>query len=474
MFKQIALAVAIVLAMALPAVVWAQTSPQLEEIRKQIQELKDTYDARIQALEKQLKDAEAASAKAQAAATEAQSAATQAKQTAEAGQAPPPAQPTSSNAFNPALSLILQGGYYNSSQNPNTRSITGFLPPGELGLPERGFYLGETEITLSANVDHLFYGQATLSIDHGNIDAEEAFFQTTSLGHGLTGKGGRFFSGIGYENSQHQHNWDFVDDALVQQSFLGPNLTVDGLQVSWIAPTPLYLELGAEAGKPVEFPFPVTEHNANGIQIATVFARLGGDIGVSNSYLVGAWALQAKNSTDDQPVGFLDGLTGVSNIANGGNTKLWGLDFVYKWAPEGDRVDRNFKLIAEWMHRSFDSTLTYAPGTPGTQIGDFTANQSGWFVQGIYQFEPAWRVGLRYGQLDEGSYDLAAGLVGAPGLAPADFTPRRISAMVDWSPSEFSRFRLQFNQDKSQIGITDNQVYLQYILSLGTHGAHKF
>ena len=46
--------------------------------------------------------------------------------------------------------------------------------------------------------------------------------------------------------------------------------------------------------------------------------------------------------------------------------------------------------------------------------------------------------------------------------------------MVDWSPSEFSRFRLQFNQDKSQIGITDNQVYLQYILSLGTHGAHKF
>jgi len=474
MFKQIALAIAIVLAMALPAVVRAQTNPQLEEIRKQIQDLKDSYDARIQALEKQLKDAEAASAKAQAAATEAQSAATQAKQTAEAGQAPPPPQPTSSNAFNPALSLILQGGYYNSSQNPNTRSITGFLPPGELGLPERGFYLGETELTLSANVDHLFYGQATLSIDNGNIDAEEAFFQTTSLGHGFTGKGGRFFSGIGYENSQHQHNWDFADDALVQQSFLGPNFTVDGLQVSWIAPTALYLELGAEAGKPVEFPFPVTEHNSNGIQVATLFARLGGDIGVSNSYLVGAWALQAKNSTNDQPVGFLDGTTGVSNVANGGNTKLWGLNFVYKWAPEGDRVDRNFKLIAEWMHRSYDSTLMYAPGTPGAQTGDFTANQSGWFVQGIYQFEPAWRVGLRYGQLDEGSYDLGPGLGGAPGLAPPDFTPKRTSAMVDWSPSEFSRFRLQFNQDKSQIGITDNQVYLQYILSLGTHGAHKF
>jgi len=470
------LAVAIIiLAMALPAAVRAQTNPQLEEIRKQIQELKESYDARIQALEKQLKDAEASTAKAQAAASEAQSAATQAKQTAEAAQAPAAGQPTNQNAFNPALSLILQGGYYNSSQNPNTRSITGFLPPGELALPERGFYLGESEITLSANIDHLFYGQATFAIENGSdLSTEEAFFQTTSLGHGLTGKAGRFFSGIGYENSQHQHNWDFVDDALVQQSFLGQNFAVDGLQVSWIAPTPLYVELGAEGGKPVEFPFPGSDHNANGFQVATVFARLGGDIGVSHSYLVGAWALQSKNSIVDQPLGFLDTVTGVQNLANGGNTKLWGLDFVYKWAPEGDRVDRNFKLVAEWMHRSVDSTLTYAPAGPGTQVGDFTANQSGWFVQGIYQFEPAWRVGLRYGQLDEGSYDLGPGLVGAPGLAPPDFTPKRVSAMIDWSPSEFSRFRLQFNQDKSQIGITDNQVYLQYILSLGTHGAHKY
>jgi len=55
-----------------------------------------------------------------------------------------------------------------------------------------------------------------------------------------------------------------------------------------------------------------------------------------------------------------------------------------------------------------------------------------------------------------------------------DFTPRRYSAMVDWNPSEFSRLRLQFNQDKSQLGLTDNQIFLQYIYSLGTHGAHKF
>jgi hypothetical protein len=236
----------------------------------------------------------------------------------------------------------------------------------------------------------------------------------------------------------------------------------------------LYVELGAEGGKPVGFPFPTSDHNANGFQVATLFARIGGDIGVSNSYLFGAWGLNAKNSVVDQPIGFVDGLTGVSNLMTGGNTRLYGLDFVYKWAPEGDRANRNFKLIAEWMHRSFDGTLTYAAGGPGTQVGDFSPSQSGWFIQGVYQFEPAWRVGLRYGQLDEGSYDLGPGLVGAPGLVAPSFTPKRGSAMIDWSPSEFSRIRLQYNQDRSQMGITDNQIYLQYILSLGTHGAHKF
>jgi hypothetical protein len=34
--------------------------------------------------------------------------------------------------------------------------------------------------------------------------------------------------------------------------------------------------------------------------------------------------------------------------------------------------------------------------------------------------------------------------------------------------------RLQFAQDKSMQGVTDNQVWLQYIMSLGAHGAHKF
>ena len=65
-------------------------------------------------------------------------------------------------------------------------------------------------------------------------------------------------------------------------------------------------------------------------------------------------------------------------------------------------------------------------------------------------------------------------------LTPADFpilgayNPKRNTVMVDWSPSEFSRIRLQIARDYSRMGEPDNQIFLQYIVSLGAHGAHKF
>ena len=57
---------------------------------------------------------------------------------------------------------------------------------------------------------------------------------------------------------------------------------------------------------------------------------------------------------------------------------------------------------------------------------------------------------------------------------PESFNPQRYSVMFDYTPSEFSRFRLQYQQSKLQPDVTDNQWFLQYILTLGAHGAHKF
>jgi hypothetical protein len=45
--------------------------------------------------------------------------------------------------------------------------------------------------------------------------------------------------------------------------------------------------------------------------------------------------------------------------------------------------------------------------------------------------------------------------------------------MIDWSPSEFSRLRMQYTNDKV-LPESDNQWHLQYIMSIGAHGAHQF
>ena len=114
----------------------------------------------------------------------------------------------------------------------------------------------------------------------------------------------------------------------------------------------------------------------------------------------------------------------------------------------------------------------------GGSSGSYRSTQSGWYVQAVYQFMPQWRAGLRYDRLDSGSPDI--GLVSSGALSAADFPilqsarPSRATAMVDYSLSEFSRFRLQFAADRSNPAVTDRQIYLQYIMSLGAHGAHSF
>ena len=166
-----------------------------------------------------------------------------------------------------------------------------------------------------------------------------------------------------------------------------------------------------------------------------------------------------------------------------GSARLWVADAILKWSPHGNPTRNNFKLQGEYFRFKQDGLLTYndAAGSAvfGQKTGPFSATQSGWYAQGVWQFLPRWRVGYRYDRLNYGSVN--NGIVnGGLGPVAADFpllaghSPTRNTLMFDWSPTEFSRFRVQFASDKSRLGLTDNQVFVQYIYSLGAHGAHKF
>ena len=121
---------------------------------------------------------------------------------------------------------------------------------------------------------------------------EEAWFQTLALRQGLTVKGGRFRSGIGYQNEQHPHAWDFATNNLMYEALFGEGYGNDGLQLRWVAPTDLFTELGAEIGRGANFPG--TDRNTNGIGNYALYGHIGGDVGDSHSWRGGVSYLSTR------------------------------------------------------------------------------------------------------------------------------------------------------------------------------------
>lgn len=454
MFRKYTLAAIVGAAFVVPVSAIGADDAEVQKIRNEIKDLKEGYETRIRQLEQRLDQTE---------------------QRPAATAAPAQSAPASPNAFNPAISLILGGQFSNLQRDPATWQIGGFIPGGdEIGPGGRSFNLGESELTLSASIDPYFSGFFVMAVSPENeVGVEEGYVQNTGFVPGVTFKFGRMLSGFGYLNEIHAHAWNFVDAPLVHQAFFGGQLKEDGLQARWLAPTPMFVELGVETGRGSAFPG--SERNKNGVNSGMIFAHLGDDVGISNSYRVGASyrATRAKDRAYED----VDSLGNPVTNAFTGDSRIWGVDFVWKWAPNGNTVDRNFKFQAEYLRRKEDGTLAF--DTTGASLSDvYRSSQSGWYVQGAYQFMPRWRVGLRYEELRSGNPDI--GLVDSGALTAADFPhlagndPKRTTAMIDFSPSEFSRFRLQFARDEARFDEADNQLYLQYIMSLGAHGAHKF
>jgi hypothetical protein len=458
---------AFALALLIAADVHAATDADLAEIRDQIRQLKVSYEARIQALEQRLKDAEA---KTSVAGPVPAAAAPQIVPPAPAVASAPSAPASGISAFNPAIYAVLQGTYANFSQDPKHYAISGFVPSGDIVPAKRGFSVAESELGLSANVDDKFYGNLILSLSPDNtVGVEEAYGLYTAAPYGIAPKFGRFLSSIGYLNDQHQHTWDFYDAPLVYQALLGGQYQNNGLQVKWIAPTDEFLEFGAEIGSGESFPG--NSRNKNGTGSGIVYVHAGGDVGASHSWRAGLSYLQT--GAHDREYSQLDAAGNDAQVSFTGRAKLAIADLVWKWAPNGNARERNFKVQGEYFWRREDGDVTYdANGALGlTQTGSYRSNQNGFYVQGVYQFLPNWRVGARYDWLNPGSVDYGSN--GAY-FGSTSFNPQRTAVMLDWTPSEFSRFRVQYQQAKLRPGVTDNEIFVQYILTLGAHSAHKF
>lgn len=366
------------------------------------------------------------------------------------------------------------------------------------GTLKRGFNFRSAELALSAQLPGWFDGRFQFVTDGKEGEVEEAWLRTQFLPGGLQLKGGKMLSDIGYLNNQHPHDWDFVDQSLPYQMLLGGNLSGGGVQLSWLAPTPFYLRLGAEAlsgdnpgiaahvgptnsedGDPINF-----ERKGNWPNVWTVFAKIGGEVARNHEVQGGLSWIHSKHHQE-----LHHAHPGINNADHGlqGNADMWGVDMVYKFDAPGADGAGDIKVQAEYWRQNKDLNLTFHELKPQLvgQPRDLTVD--GAYIQALYGIAPRWQVGARYdiaGMTHEAS---RAGSTVGPTTTSTFDDMDRISAVATWNISHNQRLRLQIShasvpvsEDINDDGKDDpvrksfNQVFLQYQIGLGAHGAHSF
>jgi hypothetical protein len=371
------------------------------------------------------------------------------------------------------MAVVLDMNFYHDTSEEGVGHLKGELPgfghhhegASEEGHDhgfKNGFNLRHVELGFSAEVDPYFRAWTTVAVDEEGAEYEEAVIQTTSLPYGLTLGGGKIKSGIGRINRQHSHNWDFLDQPLVTELFFGSHgLSEKGLQLTWLAPTPFYLLFGTEVfNGDNASSFAVGDSEAlpshDAPRLWTGFVKVGPDLGPSHALQFGLSTLAGQHQMVHEE----------AEVADGDNV-IFGADFVYKYDAKRSHGEGDFVLQGEYFYRDQD-----LDGMGEWSCSRWTAQQDGYYVQGVYGFLPRWRGGLRWDQV---------GLLNdldTPEEGSVSFDDsRRLSEMVDCKLSEFSILRTQIGRGwyDTEEGREDAwELALQWQVTFGKHGAHDF
>ncbi|HHF2950679.1 TPA: hypothetical protein ACPJ0E_000251 [Vibrio diabolicus] len=356
---------------------------------------------------------------------------------------------------NPQIGVVVDG-YYQDGQRHNSER-------------EEGFGLGHTELNLSSNIDDKFHGALTAVLEsHGDeteLELEEAFIETLALPYGVNVRAGRFLSDFGYLNNQHMHTDSFVERPIAYRTFLGSHYYDDGVRANIVLPTDLYVKFGVEAlsGNKMS-----SVEDGSKVGVYTTTMKLGNDFSESSSWQFGLSYLRNENGKvkefEDHDYGHgHEEEHDHSHAAAVTGANLYGADFVWKWAPDGNYKYSNFTLSAEYM------LLDGVVDSKYKNDAESPDNLSAYYVSGVYRFNPSWSTGLRYGEAE--SYD---GHAHGDHMHFTALNDKEMDAMIAWDSSHFGTIRAQFTRIDNQDSETDNVFTLQYVMTFGAHGAHAF
>jgi hypothetical protein len=378
-----------------------------------------------------------------------------------------------------SMDALFAGGW--STVNDNTlQNIQG----GGHDPRKRGFTVQNVELSLTGAVDPYLKGEAHIIYFNDPLtgetrtELEEVFITTLSLPYGLQLEAGHFFTEFGRINPRHPHQWHWQDQPVINTRFFGPDgMRGPGFRLGWLMPLPWFSELH------------IGIHNANGETMASFLAseEFFDERPIGNRPFVKqevkalkdlVHLIKMDNSLDlaediTAKIG-ISGLYGPNATGGNGETIIYGADLVLKWRPAEQVRGWPFLILeSEIMKRDYKSA-TYLDGSDPENVIDLqeeTLKDWGFYAQILYGFMPRWAAGLRY------EYATGSGeSINGRNNDPFRDDRSRISPLLTWMLTEFSRVRIQYNYDHAD-HLPDKEahsVWLGIEFMYGVHPAHSF
>jgi hypothetical protein len=340
-------------------------------------------------------------------------------------------------SLNPDMSVILDVAAAWFSEEP--------LQAGAHDPNTTGFTLQQLELHLSANVDPFFRFDTNIVFAQFGVEVEEAYGTTLGLPWSLQVRAGQFLTRFGRINATHPHSWSFADQPLVTGKFFGGEGSRGlGMEASWLAPLPWYVELVASGTDP------------SGECCARSFYG-GSGLGIERlqDVLLTTAVKQFFPLDDDWSLLWgLSGQLGPNATGNNNRTDIYGSDLLLRYRPVAAQGRTSVSLQAEVMLRVRE--------VPGVRLEDW-----GGYAQLVWEIDREWAAGARV--------DFVRAVAGDP-LDPEQVGDRhRTSAQITFYPSLFSRLRLQGNADVPAWRTEPIfAVILNLELVVGAHGAHSY
>jgi hypothetical protein len=376
---------------------------------------------------------------------------------AQTAQAPPP-----TGAFLDVSAVLLAAAGGSTAESDQIALLQG----GHHDPARNGFTLQAFEVTFAGTVDPYLRAQATVVFAPDAeeiVELEEAFLDTLALPGSLKATAGHFFTPFGRHNAQHAHQWRFLDQPLVLTRFFGGDgMRGTGALVSWLAPTPFFLEItgGAQNASGETMPSflssdegtvggrPFVERDTDSLDDLVYLLRAAGswDLAESWTAVAGASGLFGPNYT-------------------GGETHVYGVDLLLRWRPANAEKGWPFVAIqTEVLWRTyradaFDDGVTILPPE--------TLEDWGLYAQVVVGFRRPWAAGLRL--------EYSGGGPGAEG-DPLRDDRTRVSLLLAYHTSEFARLRFQVNYDHADWLETPDvlSVWFGVEVGFGAHVAHTY